>query len=115
MPVIIHPNEMIIQKGNGWVEIILADENAIGVPAIAAHRWSFEPNTHGPQQTHSGVDQLLYVIAGSGVAVVGEERLPLEKESVLWLEPDDSYHFEAGPEGMEILHGYPPETRVWNP
>ncbi len=53
-------------------------------------------------------EQLLYVIRGSGVALVNSEQLPLEPESVLWLEPGDRYRIEAGEHGLEILQSYAP-------
>ena len=110
MPIIIHPEEMRTERqGESWSEITLADEEAIGHPAIVARRWSLAPNSRSPQMVHGEAEQLLYVIQGNGVAIVGGEHLPLEPETMLWLEPGDAYHFEAGPEGLEILQGYPPE------
>jgi hypothetical protein len=43
------------------------------------------------------------VIGGTGTAIVGDERLPLAPESVLWLESGDRYRVEAGPDGIELL------------
>jgi quercetin dioxygenase-like cupin family protein len=51
---------------------------------------------------------LLYVIRGSGTAVVNGEDMPLNDESVLWLEPGEQYQFIAGADGLEILQGYAP-------
>lgn len=109
MPVIIHPDKMKIHsQGEGWRITTLADGDSIGAEAIISRRWSLAPESRGPNTTHGNIEQLMYVISGSGVAVVGDDRLPLEPESMLWLEPGDEYYFEAGPLGLEILQGYPP-------
>jgi len=109
MPVIINPEQMKIHGlGDGWRVTTLADGEAIGAETIVARRWSLAARSRGPKTTHGDTEQLLYVISGSGVAIVGKERLPLEPETMLWLEPGDAYYFEAGPLGLEILQGYPP-------
>jgi quercetin dioxygenase-like cupin family protein len=109
MPIIVRPNEMkVYLQGEGWSAITLADSHIIGAPAMVARRWTLKAGARGPEQIHGEVEQLLYVIRGSGTAVVGTEYLPLEPETMLWLEPGDRYHFEAGDEGLEILQGYAP-------
>ncbi len=109
MPTIINPNDMQPAiKGKGWRIQTLADSESFGAPAMVAKNWKLEPNSVGPQITHDDTEQMLYVMSGDGVAVVGEERLQLEPESMLWIEPGDEYHFEAGPEGLEILQGNAP-------
>ena len=35
--------------------------------------------------------------------MIGGDRLRLDRESVVWLEPDDAYSLEAGPGGLEVL------------
>ena len=75
---------------------------------MVARRWTLEPNATGPMLTQGDSEQLLYVIRGSGIALVNGEELPLDRESVLWLEPGEKYQFVAGDSGMEILQGYAP-------
>ncbi|MCI0713002.1 MAG: AraC family ligand binding domain-containing protein [Chloroflexi bacterium] len=109
MPVIINPDDMnVTRRGDGWVELTIADADKIGSPAMVARRWTLEPNAHGPLLTQGDAEQLLYVIRGSGTAVVDGEALELERESVLWVEPGETYQFVAGPHGLEILQGYAP-------
>lgn len=109
MPLIVKPEEMRVhQQGEGWSVITLADSQTIGAPAMVARRWVLKPGARGPERVHGEVEQLLYVIRGRGTAIVGNELLPLESETMLWLEPGDRYQFEAGDEGLEILQGYAP-------
>ena len=108
MPRVFKAVDMQKDAGQGWQMITLADAGSIGNSAMVARRWIFQSNAHGPETTHGDVDQLLFVIRGSGAAVVDGERLPLAPESVVWLEPGERYRFEAGEEGLEILQGYAP-------
>jgi quercetin dioxygenase-like cupin family protein len=109
MPIIVRPEEMSVHhRGEGWTEITLADAQTIGTPAMVARRWSLEPRALGPKMTQGESEQLLYVIRGCGVALIEGKRLPLEAETVLWLEPGDQYQIQAGENGLEILQGYAP-------
>lgn len=108
MPRVLEPNAMQSEAGEGWKVITLANAAFIGAPAMVARRWIFQPKVVGPEATLGDVDQLLFVISGSGSAVVDGERLPLELESMLWLEPGERYRFEAGDDGLEILEGFAP-------
>jgi quercetin dioxygenase-like cupin family protein len=95
-------------SGEGWMETTIADSQTFGEPAMVARRWVLEPGARGPSALHGDADQLLYVIRGSGVAVVDGKELSLDAESLLWLEPGEQYHFVAGRDGLEILQGYAP-------
>ena len=108
MPVIVNSGEMITRRGEGWIEITLADTQTIGAPAMVARRWVFESGAHGPELIQGNADQLLYVIRGSGKAIVNGEEFLLVDESVLWLEPGECYQFVGGENGLEILQGYAP-------
>ena len=108
MPIIINPDEMTTHlQGVGWQIVTLADKQALGLATIVARRWSLKPNAHSTPMAHSDIEQLLFVVRGSGMAVVGSEKFPMEPESMLWLESGDCYHFEAGMDGLELLQGYP--------
>ncbi len=108
MPIIVNADDVRIKRGDGWTQIIVADAGVIGVPAMTACRWVFEAEARGPQQQQGDTDQLLYVIRGSGLAVVNGQEMPLTAESVLWVEPGEQYQFVAGPAGLEILQGFAP-------
>lgn len=108
MPVIINSEEMATRRGEGWTEVTLADTPAIGAAAMVARRWVFEPGAQGPERVQGEVDQLLYVIRGSGLALVNGQEFRLSQESLLWVEPGERYRFIGGDEGLEILQGYAP-------
>jgi quercetin dioxygenase-like cupin family protein len=107
MPVILQASETkVIQQGDGWQEIGLADTDTFGAPAIVARRWVLQPGASGPELVHGDADQMLYVIGGGGTAVVDNQSLPLTEECILWLEPGERYQFVAGDVGLDILQGY---------
>lgn len=106
MPTLVSPDQMQVQQGDGWTLTTLAGADQAN---MVARRWLIAPNARTPEAVHGDCDQLLYVIRGSGTAVANGEDLPLDHESVLWLETSDRYYFAAGPEGMEILQGYTPD------
>ncbi len=110
MPTLIQPEDMkIAQQGEGWRAVALAETSVAG---MVARRWLLDPEVRTPEITHGDVDQLLYVIRGSGQAVVGATSLPLDRESMLWLEPGDCCYFVAGDAGLEILQGHSPDRET---
>ncbi|MFQ5860384.1 MAG: AraC family ligand binding domain-containing protein [Dehalococcoidia bacterium] len=109
MSTILRPEDLKIQRqGEGWSETTLADAQVLGAPAMVVRRLSLEPHARGPETVHAEREGLLYVIRGSGVALVGGERLPLEPETLLWLEAGERYHLEADEQGLEVLQGAAP-------
>lgn len=109
MPKIVNPDEMPeTVADDGWTVRTVADAAAIGFPAMVARWWTFPPGTHGPMQKRGQADELLYVIRGSGKAVVDGQEFELDDESVLWVEEGEMYYFVAGNTGLEILQGYAP-------
>ena len=71
-------------------------------------RLILDPNIISPEFTHNDIDQLLYVIKGDGIAKVNSKDFPLDKESILWLESGEKYHFISGGLGLEILQATAP-------
>lgn len=108
MPSIINPEEMQEKSGDGWSVRTVTDAKHIGFPAMVAKWWTFDVGTKSPQETRGKLDELIYVIRGSGQAIVDGETFELNDESVLWLEEGETYHFIAGKDGLEILQGYAP-------
>ncbi len=106
MTIIVDSSNAKVVQGETWTQTILADQEIIGQPALAVSLWLFEAGGEGPEQIHNGEDQLLYVIRGSGTAIVNGETFSLNEESVLWLELGEQYQFKAGEAGLEILQGY---------
>ena len=112
MPIIINAADVKVTRGQGWTRLTVADAEVIGAPAMVTRRWIFEAGAEGPTLEQGDTDQLLYVIRGSGKAMVNGQEMPLTVESVLWVEPGEQYQFVAGPDGLEILQGYAPGEQL---
>lgn len=108
MPIIINTEDVKVTQGEGWTRLTVADAELIGLPALVARRWIFEAGARGPKLEQGDTDQLLYVIRGSGKAIVDGEEMFLTDETVLWVEAGEHYQFVAGNDGLEILQGYAP-------
>ena len=93
------------RHGPGWTEILLADpQTGAGLP-MRASRWVVQPHSRTPEIVCEDDETILYVVRGSGTAVIGGMRHRLEAETVLWVEPGDPYQLESGKDGLEILQG----------
>lgn len=108
MPILNNAEDAKVTHGEGWTRLTVADAELIGAPAMVTRRWVFEAEAQGPMLEQGDTDQLLYVICGSGKAIVNGEEMPITSESVLWVEPGEQYQFVAGEDGLEILQGYAP-------
>lgn len=106
MPLIYDPQSTRIHmQGDGWVVTTLADSADTGSAVLVVRRWSLQPAARTPPVPHEPGEGMLYVVRGSGFALLGEKCFELEAESMLWLEPGDTCVLLAGDDGLEILQG----------
>ncbi|MGH7903484.1 MAG: cupin domain-containing protein [Candidatus Dormibacteraceae bacterium] len=90
--------------GDGWQVSVLADGRHIHGLAMVARRWTVQPGHRTPERSHPGPDErFLYVISGRGSALVGGEHLEVGPEDMIWLEPRDTFAFEAAEVPLHIL------------
>ena len=108
MPIIVNAKDVKITEGDGWTQLTVADSEMMGASAMTARRWVLEAGARGPELEQGETEQLLYIIRGSGIAIVNGEEMSVSDETVLWVEPGERYQFVAGGDGMEILQGYAP-------
>lgn len=109
MALILEPENIeLYKKGEGWKVTTLADGSVIGSSAMVARRWSIDSHARTSQIQHGDYEEILFVISGSGEAIVGDLIFSLEPESLLWLEAGDKYQLVANETGLEVLQGYAP-------
>ena len=84
MPIIVNAEDVKITEGDGWVQLTVADAEMMGASAMTARRWVLEAGVQGPELVQGETEQLLYIIRGSGMAIVNGEEMPVSDESVLW-------------------------------
>jgi mannose-6-phosphate isomerase-like protein (cupin superfamily) len=68
----------------------------------------------GPDNRHRGADQWLYVVAGTGMAIVNAKRYKLQPGSLLAIEAGDLHEIpNTGSESLQTLNFYvPPAYRA---
>lgn len=63
----------------------------------------------GPENRHRGSDQWLYVVAGSGSAVINGKRYPLRRGTLLLMERGDCHEIQnTGRKSLRTLNLYVP-------
>ena len=88
----------------------LADQAMLGTDALQVQRIALKAGTRSDSFDAGSAERFVYVIGGQGQALAGEQRFPLEAESVLWLEKSDSFSLEAGAAGLEVLLCHAPAS-----
>lgn len=66
-------------------------------------------NEGGPDNRHRGADQWLFVVSGSGVAIVEKKRHPLRAGTLLLIERGETHEIRnTGEEPLRTLNMYVP-------
>jgi uncharacterized cupin superfamily protein len=79
---------------------------AVGARTSGMRHMTIAPGTYGyPRHCHSAEEELYVFLAGSGVARVGDEEMPVRAGHVLSRPSGTTlaHSFRAGPEGLEYL------------
>ncbi len=103
MPKIFEPQDLPLLRQTGASLTTLGTSAMLGTAALQVERIRLEANAAMLASGTANAERFLYVIRGGGQARVGTEEFPLAAESVLWIEAEDSYIVQSGPEGLEVL------------
>jgi len=86
-------------------------EVAFAVRNVQAAGMTLAPgaNTGGPHNRHGGADQWLYVVSGTGLAVVDGVQQPLQSGSLLVIEHGETHEIRCtGAEPLRTVNFYSP-------
>lgn len=86
---------------------------AIGNRRSQAAEMTLPPgeNEGGPDNRHRGADQWLFVVAGSGTAIVGGKRVRLKARTVLLIEKGENHEIRnTGTTPLKTVNVYVPPT-----
>jgi len=86
-------------------------EVAFAVRNVQAAGMTLAPgaNTGGPHNRHGGADQWLYVVSGTGLAVVDGVQQPLQSGSLLVIEHGETHEIRCtGDEPLRSVNFYSP-------
>jgi len=103
MPTIIEPNDLPVRNEDGATYTTLANSAMLGGDALQVERVTLDAGKSSEPAGAVDAERFLYVIQGSGQALVGSETFPLAPESMLWIESGDTFTLEAGSEELEVL------------
>lgn len=103
MPIILEPKDLTVVQKDGANIAVLADYSKIGTNALQVEHIELKADAKTPFYEAADAERFIYVIRGNGEAYFGDQKYPLEAESVLWLEKEDTFYLEAGSDRLEIL------------
>lgn len=86
-------------------------EVAIAVREVQAAEMTLAPGskTGGPDNRHRGADQWMYVVAGTGLAIVDGVKQPLRPGSLLVIERGEAHEIRcSGDEPLRTVNFYSP-------
>ena len=110
MPTIFEPKDLAVTHQDGFSLTVLANAKMHGTDALAVDRITLDANVSTSTYEVLNVERFLYIIRGAGEAQVGGQAFPLETESVLWIEAEDTYSLQSGADGLEVLLCRAPAT-----
>jgi mannose-6-phosphate isomerase-like protein (cupin superfamily) len=93
-----------LQFGHGF-SVVLADEHS------QAAQMTLTPGESegGPDNRHRGADQWLYVVSGTGLAVVNGERVELREGTLVLIQRGDQHEIRNTGDGpLKTLNVYVP-------
>lgn len=86
-------------------------EVAFAVRKVQAAEMTLAPDdkTGGPDNRHGGADQWMYVVSGSGIAIVDGVRQPLQPGSLLVIERGETHEIRCtGDAPLRTVNFYSP-------
>lgn len=103
MPTIFKPQDLPVSEKNGASIATLANQAMLGANALQVEHITLKTSAESSLFEAVPAERFVYVIRGVGQAYINERAFPLTAESVLWLEKEDAFYFEAGADGLEVL------------
>jgi mannose-6-phosphate isomerase-like protein (cupin superfamily) len=97
-----------LQFGHGF-RVVLGDDHSQAAQMALAPGES----EGGPDNRHRGADQWLYVVAGTGVAVVEDERIELREGTLVLIERGERHEVRnTGETPLKTLNVYVPPANT---
>lgn len=95
--------------------------SGLGLSGFGVQIFDLPPGMESPphDETATGQEELYVALGGAGAVIAGEERLPLDPESLVAVQPGVTRRMASGPEGMRVMvvggtPGRPYEPPVWS-
>jgi hypothetical protein len=77
----------------------------LGLSAFGVQIFDVPPGMESPphDETASGQEELYVALAGAGAVIAGEERLPLDGDHLVAVQPGVTRRMASGPGGMRVM------------
>lgn len=79
-----------------------------GTPNFAMRLFEISPGGYTPRHRHDWEHEV-YVINGDGYVFKGEEKIKIEKDDFVFVEPSELHQFRAGENGVSLICVVPNE------
>ena len=103
---------------DGFANLVRA---GMEITSFGANIMNLPPDysTKSHDEAESGQEELYVALSGSGTVDIGDERLPLDAEHLIKVEPGTERVLSSGPDGLRVLivggtPGQPYEPQDWS-
>lgn len=103
MPTIFESRDLPVTEKHGVNIATLANHAMLGTDALQVERIILAARVKSSTFESLEPERFIYVMCGKGQAHVGEQTFPLDAESMVWLEKDETFYLEADMDGLEVL------------
>lgn len=79
-----------------------------GTPNFAMRLFVIDPGGYTPRHRHKWEHEV-YIIRGDGYVVAGEEKIRVEQDDFIFVEPSELHQFRAGESGISMICVVPNE------
>lgn len=79
-----------------------------GTPNFAMRLFEIGPGGYTPRHQHRWEHEV-YIISGGGFVIKCEEKIKIEKDDFIFVEPSELHQFQAGENGLSIICVVPNE------
>ena len=105
---------MIIKKKKDFNPLIIEDDKSSGIkfypmltakdgtPTFAMRLFEISPGGHTPRHQHDWEHEV-FVISGEGFVFKNEQKIKIEKDDFIYVEPSELHQFKAGKNGLNII------------
>jgi quercetin dioxygenase-like cupin family protein len=115
MPTIFEANDLTVRKQGDITRTTLADPVMLGADTLQVERVALEAGKTSAPFEAVQAERFVYVIRGAGQAQVGDDTFPLAPESMLWIEPDETFKIQAGEGQLDVLVCHAPARTTDEP
>ncbi len=105
---------MIVKKKKDFNPLIMEDDKSSGIkfypmltvrdgaPNFAMRLFEIKPGGHTPKHRHDWEHEV-YIINGGGYVLRNEQKIKIEKDNFIYVEPSELHQFQAGDNGLSII------------